>query len=446
MYNICDFGAVSDKNINSTKAVQEAVNECKKNGGGVVYIPFGVYMVASIHLYDNTHFVFEPGAKFLGSENIDDYDEREKISYPLYQDCSHSYFHRSMFRAENCSNITFSGNGIIDMREVWENTAVEGEGDWVGKRGAKIFAFKQCKNISIESLTLLRSTDLAVYLAGCENVKISKLMLDVNIDGISPDCCRNVTISDCILKCGDDGIVVKSSYTLNKKILSENIVITNCIVSSRSNAIKLGTETNGGFKNICISNCSIYNTFYGGISFEITDGGELDAITVSNITMKNVGYPLFIILSNRCRAPEGTQIGSLNNIMIDNVIATGPYDSWIAARMTCLWKKKESSCKAHIMTSTVTGQPDKKIENITLSNIYFSVPGGGCEEDRNVILPEITDKYPENYAFGEKNPAYGIYFRHIKNLVLNNVHVDTLVEDKREEFIFEDIEGCKIHN
>ena len=98
------------------------------------------------------------------------------------------------------------------------------------------------------------------------------------------------------------------------------------------------------------------------------------------------------------------------------------------------------------MTSTVTGQPDKKIENITLSNIYFSVPGGGCEEDRNVILPEITDKYPENYAFGEKNPAYGIYFRHIKNLVLNNVHVDTLVEDKREEFIFEDIEGCKIHN
>lgn len=96
MYNICDFGAVSDKNINSTKAVQEAVDKCGKNGGGVVYVPFGVYTIASIHLYDNTHFVFEPGAKFLGSENIDDYDEREKIPYPLYQDCSHSYFHRSI--------------------------------------------------------------------------------------------------------------------------------------------------------------------------------------------------------------------------------------------------------------------------------------------------------------------------------------------------------------
>lgn len=446
MHNICDFGAVPDINVNSTAAVQAAVDECRKNGGGVVYIPFGVYTVASIHLYNNTHFIFEPGAKLLGSENIEDYDEREEIPYPLYQDCSHSYFHRSMFWAEDCDNITFSGNGIIDMREVWENKTTPGEGEWVGKRGAKIFAFKRCENISIENLTLLHSTDLAVYLAGCENVKISKLTLDVNIDGISPDCCKNVVISDCILRCGDDGIVVKSSYTLNERRLSENITITNCVVSSRSNAIKFGTETNGGFKNICISNCSIYNTFYSGMSFEITDGGELDSITVSNITMKNVGYPIFIILSNRSRAPKGTPMGSLKNIMIDNVIATGPYNGWVAPKMTCLWEDEECKCKAKIMTSTVTGQPDRKIENITLSNIYFSVPGGGCEEDRNVTLPEITNQYPENYYFGKKNPAYGIYFRHVKNLVLNNVHVDVIDEDKRDEFVFDDIEGLKIIN
>ena len=203
------------------------------------------------------HFVFEPGAKILGSLNSDDFDPREEIDYPLYQDYSHSYFHRSMFWAENAENITFSGLGTIDMREVWENTFADGEAQWRSRRAIKIFSFKECKHIDISDLRLYNATDLAVYFAGCEDVKTTKMTLHVNIDGISPDCCKNVVISDCNIVAGDDGIVLKSSYTLNRKQLCENVVISNCNVSSRMCAIKLGTESNGGFKNIAISNCAI---------------------------------------------------------------------------------------------------------------------------------------------------------------------------------------------
>ena len=227
MYNILDYGAVSDGKTNSAPFVQKAIDECAKNGGGVIYIPHGKYMMSSVHLYDNIHLVFEPGTLILGSLNPDDFDKREKINYPLYQDCSHSYFRRSLFWAEDCQNISFTGNATIDMQEVWEKTFVPNENTWVGCRANKIISLKNCKNILISDLKMYNATDLAVYFAGCEDVRVTGLTMLVNIDGISPDCCKNVVISDCNVIAGDDGIVLKTSYTLNKKKSCENISISN---------------------------------------------------------------------------------------------------------------------------------------------------------------------------------------------------------------------------
>lgn len=443
MYNVLNFGAVADKKVVSTAAFQSAVDECNKSGGGTIYIPFGEYTIGTIFLCDNVHFVFEAGAKIYGSENLEDFAPRENPDYPLYQDASHSFFDRSAFVAKGKSNITFSGFGTIDMQEVWETDPVPNEGEWNNKRAIKIFAFKECTDINIVDLTLLHSTDLAVYLAGCERVKLRGLTLDVNIDGISPDCCKNVVISDCIIRSGDDGIVLKSSYTLDKIKDCENVVISNCTVTSRCSAIKLGTESNGGFKNIAVTNCAVYDTFYGAISIESTDGGNVEGITVSNIVMKNVGYPFFIILSARLRAPQGTKIGSMKNIVIDGVTATGEYVPWKSSRITALWAEKETTWSSQVMPSTVTGQPDKKIENVSVSNVYITTKGGEGDENSNVVLPEITALYPENYQFGEKFPTYGMFFRHVKNLTLRNVNIETLAPDKREAFIFDDVENLK---
>lgn len=442
MYNIVDFGAIADGATNSAPFVQKAIDACKANGGGVVYFPAGTYVMGSVHLYSNIHIVFEPGAKVLGSTNTKDFDPREKIEFKRYQDGSHSYIQHSMFWAQDCENISVTGLGTIDMQEIWETEHTPGESEWGGKRAAKIIAFKRCRNVMVTDLTLLRATDVAVYFAGCEKVRVSKLNLEVNIDGISPDCCKDVIISDCMVKSGDDAIVLKSSYILNEKKVCENITVTNCIVSSRCNGIKLGTESNGGFKNIVISNCTVYNTFSSGIALQITDGGDMDGVSVSNISMKNVGSPVFIILSDRRRGPEGTKLGSLKNVAISNVTATGPYTQWYAPRFSAVQEKGEY-CYSDIRTSTVTGQPGTPIENISLENIRMVVPGGGTKEERDVVVPEITNLYPENRFFGDKNPAYGIYFRHVKNLSVRNVHIDALEKDEREPFYFEDVEGLK---
>ena len=275
-------------------------------------------------------------------------------------------------------------------------------------------------------------------------MRLTGLTVKVHIDGISPDCCKNVIISDCHVIAGDDAIVPKCSYTLNKKPLCENVVISNCTVSSRMCAIKLGTETNGGFKNIAIQNCAIYDTCLTGVALEIADGGEMDGVTVSNITMKNVGSPFIIQLTDRGRGPEGTTIGSIKNVVMDNIVAIGPYDEIEPIRYKVDSTDEMLFDKAHVIASSVIGQPKGKIENISLSNIYLTVPGGGTERDREIVVPEREKMTPSAATFGDVLPAYGIYFRHIKNLNLCNVQTFTLSEDAREAMVFEDVEALRI--
>ncbi len=446
MNNICDFGAVNNKNIDSTKSFQLAVDDCHKNGGGIVYIPYGTYKIATVRLYSDIHIIFEPGAKLLGPEDPDEYDAREEISYPKYQDVSHCYFHRSMFWAEDCDNISFTGLGTIDLQGVWEKEDYPEEPNpWSARRAAKIIALKNCNNITITDLTLLGATDLAIYLAGCEKVVLSKLKIDVKMDGITPDCCKDVLISDCFVRTGDDAIVIKSTYTLNKIKDCQNIAITNCSMTTAGSAVKIGTESNGSFRNISVSNCVVRDTQYAGVSLLITDGGTLDGVTVTNMTMTNTGFPFVIILSDRARGPEGTKIGALKNVMISNITYAGPYEKYMIPQMTSLWdgEKYDYPC---IMPASITGQPYKKVENITLSNIHMEVLGGGTEEDKNMVVPEITKMYPKNPAFGKTLPASGIYFRHVKNITMTNVVVETINDDARNEFVFDDVTNLKIYN
>ena len=440
MYNILDYGAVSDGKTNSAKFVQKAIDECAKNGGGVIYVPYGKYVMSSVHLYDNIHFVFEPGTLILGSTNPDDYDKREEVNYPLYQDCSHSYFRRSLFWAEDCENISFTGNATIDMQEMWENTPTPDAHAWIARRAIKVFTLKNCKSILMSDMRIYNATDLAIYLIGCEDARITGITMWVDIDGISPDCCKNVVISDCNVVAGDDGIVLKTSYGLNEKKSCENITITNCVVSSRMCAIKIGTETNGDVKNICISNCSLYDTCLTALALEIADGGVMDGVTVNGITMQNVGTPFIIMLTNRARGPEGTEIGKIKNVTIDNLTAIGSYGPMKKIQYTTEVEYENLRSMPNIVTSSVVGQPECYLENITLSNINLTVPGGGTEEDRDIVVPEIPDSTPAAAAFGTKLPASGIYFRYVKNLSLNNINIHTLEEDKRDALVFDKVD------
>ena len=434
-----------------TKAVQDAIDTLHANGGGKVVFENGTFYISTVFLKSDVHIVIKSDATILGAESFYDYCPQEQIDYPLYQDASHSFFDCSMFVAKGCKNVSFSGGGKIDMRSVWDEDNVRD----IVHRGPKCIALKECENVEICHLEINNVTDLAVYFAGCKNVEVHHLKMRVYIDGISPDNCENVNIYDCDVETGDDGIVFKSSYTLNRLGICKNIKVWNCKIKSRCNCIKFGTETNGGFEDIYIDNIYMYETRITGISIESVDGAIIDGITIKNVVMKNVNAPIFIHLGKRMRGPSGREIGEIRNVLLENITAEGPYVPYdIVAWNYVSFKANDFHQDPKIfgtaenfdgkkaqdvwqMSCNVCGLKDKPLKNVTLRNVKLSLDGGVKEYNRNV--PEDAQDYPEVYVYGRILPAKGIYFRHIGGLTLENVSVTTEREDLREDFVFDSV-------
>ena len=444
-FDVRNYGAVADGETLNSKAVQAAIDDCASQGGGRVVFSEGDYVLSTVFLKSNVAIVIEKAARVLGSLDFYDYAPQETLDYPLYQDASHSYFDCSLFVGRGCENIAIYGEGVIDMRSVWDEDNVRD----MANRGPKCIALKECRNVDINGLEINHATDLAVYFAGCENVNIHYLKMRVYIDGISPDNSSNVCISDCDIETGDDGIVFKSSYTLNRLGICDHIVVKNCKIKSRCSAIKFGTETNGGFQNIYIDNVDIRETRITGIAIESVDGAIIDSITIKNVHMRNVGAPLFIHLGNRMRGPEGREVGRIENILLENIIAEGPYEPYkcIGWRYSSFmakdtlqypWQTEIGKCEYGVpYTCNICGLKGKPLKNICLKNMTFITQGGITEYERNV--PEITDGYPEVFVYGRTLPAYGIYFRHVDGLKLENIDMKTYLPDAREPLVFDDV-------
>jgi hypothetical protein len=259
----------------------------------------------------------------------------------------------------------------------------------------------------------------------CDDVRITgvtvRSRVNHNNDGINIDSCRRVIISDCNISSGDDAIVLKSTSAR----ICRDVTVSNCVVSSRCNALKMGTESNGGFKNIVMTGCSIYDTRLAGVALEIVDGGTMDRVVISNITMDIIGAPIFLRLGNRARPfkkdMEKPGIGVMRNITIANIEATGANPTGCA----------------------ISGLPDAKIENVTLSNLRLSFDGGGTTADAVRAIPEKPADYPEYSMFG-KLSAYGLFCRHVKGLKLLNVELQLAGPDQRHAVVLEDVEDAFI--
>ena len=463
IFNVLDFGAKADAVTLDTASVQAAVDACSAAGGGKVYFPKGKYVLATVFLKDNVHICFEDGTVILGALDFYAYAQQEEIDFPLYQDASHSYFHLSMFVGLGCDNISMTGKAYIDMRSVWDEDGVRGKA--IRNRGPKCISLKECNNILISDLDINNVTDLAIYFAGCENVDIHGIKMYVYIDGISPDNSKNVKIYDCDIETGDDGIVFKSSYNLNRLDYCKNIRVWNCRVKSRCNAVKLGTETNGGFYDTVIEDIDIRDVRISGIAIESVDGAIIDGLVMKNIRMTNVNAPLFIHIGARMRGPAGREIGAIRNVTLENITADGPYEPYpvIACNYTQFkendfyqypWLFKAAPAPEGEdlrltgrftdwqMTSNCCGLKERHLENITLRNVHFKLDGGVQEYNREV--PDVAPAYPEVYVYGKILPAKGIFFRYIDNLVLDNVTVETYRPDAREDLVFVHVNEGKI--
>jgi len=309
--------------------------------------------------------------------------------------------------------------------------------------GNKAIGLKLCRNVLLRDFSILNGGHFALLATGVDNLTIDNVKVDTNRDGFDIDSCRNVRISNCSVNSpNDDAIVLKSSFALGYARATENVTITNCLVSGYdigslldgtfkrntkeapdhdgpTGRIKLGTESNGGFKNITISN--IVFDHCRGLALETVDGGLLEDITITNITMRDiVNSPIFLRLGSRLRGPAGTPVGQLRRVQISNVVVSDA-DSRYA--------------------SIISGIPGHNIEDVKLNNIRILYKGGETTATAPVSPPEKETSYPEPSMFG-KIPAYGFFIRHVQGIELNNVEVSYAQEDLRPAFVLNQVDGA----
>lgn len=445
-YNVRDYGAKGDGKTLDHQAINAAIDSCVAHGGGRVVVPAGTYLCGSIRMKSHVELYLSAGAKILAAPaSMKAYDEAESWEGPAYQDGGHTYFKNSLIYAIGQEHVSITGRGMIDGQGLTKKDTEKGgvvNGGNIGT-GDKAIAFKLCRNILIRDVTIYRGGHFAIILTGCELGTVDNVTIDTNRDGFDIDCCKYLSVSNCKINTPrDDALVLKSSYALKKPVITEHIAITNCVITGYKlgslldgsyipepvswvcGRFKLGTESNGGYKNISLSNSTFM--YSSGLAFEEVDQGIMENITVSNITMNHVHhYPIYITTGCRNRGPkERTTVSTGRNIMISNMVAN------------------DVDSLAGII---VTGMPDEPLRNITLSNIQLQFRGGGRAELAKREYREQGKNYPEP-RFAKETPAYGLFARHVDGLEVNNVTFRTMKPEYRPAAMLVDVKNESITN
>jgi len=444
IYDVRSFGATGDGITIDSPAINQAIEAAANAGGGTVLFPAGTYNSFSIRLKSNLALNLLQGATILAAktpaDRSDGYDSAESNApWENYQDYGHNHWHNSLIWGENLHNVSIFGPGLIwgeGLSRGWSHEEPLAENPRVGN---KAIALKNCRNVTLSGFSILKGGHFGILATGVDNLIIDSLKIDTNRDGMDIDCCKNVRVSNCSVNSPwDDGICPKSSYALGYARSTENVTITNCYVSGcyelgtlldgtfkkfptdthipRTGRIKFGTESNGGFKNITVSNC----VFEGcnGIALESEDGALLEDVAFTNITMRDIsGAPIFIRLGSRMRGPQGVPIGACRRIFLSNIIS---YNS------------------ASQYAAIISGIPDHPITDLKISDIYLHHQGGGTTEMAAGQPPENEATYPDPHMFGPM-PAHGFFIRHVNNIELTNVEIAYATPDARPAFVLDSV-------
>lgn len=392
-FNVRDHGAVGDGSKNDAQAIQRAIDACNQAGGGTVLFPPGEYRSGTLTLKSFVTLHLEAGATLRGSS-----DEADFVAAA------------QLLRAEGAERISIEGHGVIYGR---------GDAD-LGRRPGKAYEprpsfrtmlmyFSDCQFVSVRDITIRNTDSWAMHLFRCENVVIDGVDLlnnyfRTNSDGIDPDSCRNVRISNCHIVAGDDCICLKASV----KEPCENVVVTNCVLESVATAIKLGTGSVGDFRDITISNCVVRNSTVG-IGFFVKDGGTMERVTFSNIVietleepelvnterLRNMIYPIFLDVERR-RSP--VPLGAIRDVIFDNI--------QIYSDNAALFQ----------------GTAEHPIENLVLRDVQFRVSRYFDMSAKEKHAGGDSNPDDDRITKFARKPAY-MAIAHVDGLVMDNVRV-----------------------
>ena len=428
-YNILDYGAVNDTTRLSTTAIQQAIDACSQAGGGRVVVPTGSFKIGTIQLRSHVHLHLEYGATLYGSTSLSDYTPM-KSAYVSLRTQTETV---QLIYADNVDDVVIDGFGAIDGRgRAFAKLSWNDE----GITRPHLLRFIQSRDIVVKDITLRNSGCWMQHYLACDRLRIDGIKVfnrnNYNNDALDIDGCHDVVVSGLIADSDDDAITLKSTSPR----LCENVRISDCVVSSHCNAVKLGTETNGGFRNINISGIVVKPSedqrekFFGqwigssAISLEIVDGGVMENVNISDFTVEGTEAPIFVRLGNRARGYyEGQvidKVGTIDGVHIDNIQIRN------AGPMGC----------------SITGLPGHPVKNVWVSHVTLHHQGGVGAADMADIERSIADEkekeYPEATMWG-RLPAKGFYVRHAQNIHISDLVVQTDHPDVRPDMVNVDV-------
>jgi polygalacturonase len=415
-YNVKTFGAKGDGIILDTRSIQRAIDKAYENKGGIINVPAGIYKIGTLILKDNIELHLEPGATLLGSPDYRDYTAVNQKFESRTKDLYAKYF---MVFAEGAKNISITGSGTIygNGLKNFQETRPQNLRPYM-------IRLVNCDKVIIHDVHLLESANWTLHLLGCRDVNISGVEIETNgegnRDGLDIDACQRVIVSNSRITTTDDAIVMKATTA----ILCQDIVITNCQLSSQGSAIKTGTESNGGFKNITVSNCVIKDIpVHAGIELITVDGGMMQNVLLENIAMENVATPFFIRIGIRARPYKTGQyvdkIEEVKDIYLNNI-------SVLNAKLP----------------SSIMGMHSKKIKNVTVTN--YTVRYSGMQESVAYNkIPFAEFDYPMALMF-KGLPAYALYCRNVDDLHLQNLSLFSAEKENRPALTLDRVSNAEL--
>lgn len=457
-YVVTDYGVPEDTTQLASPCINAAITDCANHGGGKVVVPAGKYRCGTIFLKSHVELHLEAGALLYATDGYEHFPMQPRASYRSQKDKGGW---NALIFAVDCEDIAVTGLGTVDGRGKGRKGYLKDvPGDGNGR--PKNLLFISCKRVRVSGIKMFNSALWNQHYLNCEDVVVDGIQVynhcNANNDGIDIDGCRRFLLSNSVFDCDDDGIVLKSTGLAP----CEDIIVKGCVVSSFANAIKCGTESVGGFRNILISDCIVKPSRHQGdrivkstpsgitaISLVLVDGGSLEHVTVNNILIEGTEAPLYVRLANRGRRKiedmesiMKKEVGTLRHVTISNI----------------------SAWDCGTFGSSITGIPEHCVEDITLSNIHVQSKGGlrkgnyrtprdlgGKRHDMagNLFpdrywekveqLAEDETGYPQPTVWGNL-PCHGLLVRHARGVRLNNVHFSTSTPDPRKAITMDDVE------
>ena len=404
-------GAKADGKTKVTQLFQKAIDEVSESGGGKVILSGGTFLTGPIELKSGVELYINADAVLLGSPDLEDYPDRTSTRH-FATDSLPRWRNIALIYADEAENIAITGRGVIDCNG--KNFVAEKQDtNWTGWKYERSVPYKQsvpracffagCNHVTVRDVTMVNQpAGWSYWIHDCDNVVFDacKIYADVrypNNDGIHVNSSRDVTISNCIVECGDDAIVIRANNrSLKENKVCERVVVTNCVLRSWSCGVRLGWTNDGVIRNCSFSNIIMHDTS-NGIHFYLppkrlhsNDYGReatlVENITFSDIQMNEIyGSSIYVCVDS----DEGTLFKGFRNVTFNNVY-----------------------CKC-LNLPYFSGRKDALVENITFNNCVF-------EKYDETDFPGDLKRHG---AIHIGDPAHNLEY--VKNLVLNNSRFTT---------------------